>query len=1220
MSSHSNKGAKSFNDIMSNFEQNQGNMQLQEAVAQNVRPFPNPENNDGIIDTAWKHGSEAVLGVAQGWYGDLPENVITQSERHRPDWFEEAGNLNPKITTHSGVEDTLWNTKVILNVPLFQNYDPDKPAVFTMAHSEFMALKEKKKISYLPQIVDPDSVAGNFTREFAKVARGYTFGSKVMGLIKTSGLTGGALAARKSGDFIGASAIASQIVFDPYEKRLGNYANEILSVIPAEGVRPFLEWIAADEKDTEAESRFKMFVETVVLDVAFEGIWQSFKGLRGLIKHKNKNKQKEQESLKALHEGDEHVLLEADKHSSRQGKPPKKSRKASTSDTILGEAEVAKTVNAYNIFRDPTQIKRLVKDILEGKPENGPVASGELVFNTNFLYNTEPKAALEIYETTINAQLRDKKTGGTKTIKQITDEARVLSDAIDRRIRDTAEQLDLDVDPFRIALRKDVDDVVGIESRMLAFRSLIAQLGSDMYHVADLVAKNPGDAVSQAKLLNLVSYTEDTMMLYGRLRGSVARATMAHRIPIYKPNRDGSVKQIDLDAFNEAMLASGTDPSKIKILAEAIRLGDNSLQRARNGVKGFEGVRRRGMRAITELYRSVLLTSIPTHVTNTLSGAIETVVAPASHLIGGIHGRDIETIKYAGREMVGFFTAVGPSFRHMLTAIVDERNILDPMGTKVDGLWSPFGPAISRAYHNDSNWHPNNWLSLAINTTGKIARGSIRILGGEDEFIKQLNYRMRAYAEVTGNLPDKLSSLKYNAPERKEFIRTEVKKYFDQAGMATNKNLLQHARRVTFTQSLQKGTLAHLVHGGLQKTGYMPFSFFMPFVRTPANIFDTFKIRTPFLNKAVRSHQAMLKSEDPIERAQAVGNTAIGMMLYGSTIAMLMSGRVTGSGPIDPNRNALWRTKNQPYSIRSPDGSWHSYNRFDPHAMPLAYFSSAWENMYTYQDDPDDLTQILSHGLAGFLKAAADRTYLQGIKQVFDIANNLLMGNSDRPMREFGKLGANLIPPIINQVSDVTGHVLYGESEGFREAFTFVDQVNRRLVPLNQYGAVKHNWITGEPMVTPSGFNFGLSMGKNDTEDVVIKELLATGRSFSPPSPDIKGVPLSADQYSELTKIIGTMKVEGLNLYERLEKEIKSKEYDYNEGWLFDPEIDDHKIMRLKFIINEFKAAGKDIMLSKDPTILKKVKEHVDNQIGIADQGALGRLFDLHETESSPAW
>jgi len=1225
----SNRGALSFDDMMSNFDKNEGNIQLHEEVAQNVQEFPNKEfdqTREGIIDATARHGAQAGLGVVQGWYLDVPENLVKQAEPLRPEFDE--GILNPKIEMHSGEEDTLWNTMLMINVPALQNYDPDKPNIFLMSNSEFMALKKEDKLSYLPQIVDPDSVAGNFTREVFKVARGYSFGRNVTGIIKTPGLTGTARAARESADFIGAGAIASQIAFDPYEKRLGNYANEILSILPAEALRPFLEWIAADNNDTVAESRVKMLVEALVLEGMFEGVWRTVKGVRNLIKNKNKGKQQEQESLKEIHDAETRPLLESEKHSSRQEATatPKKSRKASTSDTILGDAEVGSTVNAYNIFRDPTQIKELAKDIVDRGIENGPVVSGKAVFNRTHLQDTEPQAALKIYESTIAAELRSRKTGGTKTVEQITDEAGVLRDAIDQKtgdrierlLSDTAEQLDLETDALRIAIRADVDDVVGIESRMLAYRGLIAQLGSDMYHVADLVAKKPGDLKYQAELLNIVSYTEETLLLYGRMRGSVARATMAHRIPIYKPNRDGSVKQIDLETFNAAMQASGTDPSKIKMLAEAIKFGDNSLQRARNGVRGLESVQRRGMRAITEFYRSGLLWSIPSNVTNTLSGAIETVIAPASHLIGGIHNRDIETIKYAGREMVGFFTAVGPSFRHMLTALLDERNILDPMGTKIDGMWSPFGPAISRRYHNDSNWSPNNWLSLAINTVGKVSRFSVRLLGGEDEFIKQINYRMRAYAEITGSLPDKLSSLKYNAPERKEFIRTELKKYFDQAGKATNKNLEQHARRVTFTQPLQKGTLAHLVQGGLQKTGYMPFSFFTPFVRTPANIFDTFKIRTPLLNKYVRTHQAMLKSEDPIERAQAVGNTAIGMMLYGTTIYLLSSGKLTGSGPTDPNRQALWRQNNRPYSVQAPDGTWHSYNRFDPHAMPLAYFASTWENMYTYQEDPNDLTQIISHGIAGFLKAASDRTYLQGIKQIFDIINNIMMGNSDRPMREFGKLGANLIPPIINQVSDITGHLLYGESAAFNEAFTFKDQVNRRLAPLNQYGAVKHHWITGEPMVTPSGFNFGLSMGKNDTKDVVLKELLATGRSFSPPSPDIRGVPLSADQYSELTQTIGTMQVGGLNLYETLEKVIKPKEYDYNEGWLFDPEVDDYKIKTLKKILNTFKAAGKEIVLAKYPALLEQVENLQRNEASIMEKGGLGRIFfDVHDVPSA---
>lgn len=94
-------------------------------------------------------GFDIVKNITQGFYIDNVENVITG-----------MNNL---------VLPEVADSKLMLNIPGLQNYDPARPYVFTMSGKEFRSLKREKKATYLPVIVDDKTEAGKFTRDMSKV-------------------------------------------------------------------------------------------------------------------------------------------------------------------------------------------------------------------------------------------------------------------------------------------------------------------------------------------------------------------------------------------------------------------------------------------------------------------------------------------------------------------------------------------------------------------------------------------------------------------------------------------------------------------------------------------------------------------------------------------------------------------------------------------------------------------------------------------------------------------------------------------------------------------------------------------------------------------------------------------------------------------------------------------------------------------------------------------
>ena len=1184
-------------------------IELKDHVLQQINQTSEPNyNSSGIVDDVLETGSDIVRGGVQGWYFDLGENILDMA--------------SPSSYQETEEEDNIFNTKGVLNLPFLENYDSKKPLFHFMKNSEFQQLREDKKLSYLPKIIDETSVAGNFTRNITKIARGLNWGNKLLwgkyGGMKNTPLFERSPYTARALDWFGPSAMTSQIAFSPYEERLANMMSDIVEDTPVEGLKPFFDWIEADDEDTETEARFKMFLETVVVDAAFGGVFRLFKSRRDLFRAHLKSgddpKALQQATLKAQTEAEATKVTNTDLPTSKQ-KPVSKTEAQRILET--------KDKGVEDVFINPQAVKAAVKEILESDPDVPLSSTGFQVLNTNYLESSDAKQVYQIFERLFRNELIKKNTGrplqGKGSIQeegeQLVAESIARSPKSEKLLHDTALQLDEDFAAVRMALEKDVDSTLGLDARIYAYRTMLSQLGDEISIVTKKISNEPSNEEYQATFLNLMGLSEDTLRLFGAARSQTARATTGQRIkiPQARPNKSAKEYAEELVNFRKALKVTGTDEHKIKVIAELVELGQNPLQKIRNARKGMvESASRRGMRGVTELYRSMLLASVKTHVTNSVSGTIETVYSPVSHLVGGILFRDASIIKYAWNESIGMLKGFFPATRFALKTLIDERNVLDPMGFKVDGMMNPYGPAIAMKNIRPETWHPYNWGAMLVNKVGETARLSIRLLGGEDEFFKQIAYRGRAYADILDKMPSDLANKTWKKGERNNYISKELAKYFDDAGMATDKNLLEHSRRITFTQELQKDTLASSVYKLSQK--YPPMQFMVPFIRTPANIFDTFKHRTPVLNLLTKSYREALKSPDKIVRAQAASNMALGVGLYYMAFDLVSSGNVTGSGPTDYDRNRIWVSAGfQPYSIKLANGRWVSYNRLDPLAMPFAFVASTWENTVTYAENPDDIQQLALAGVASFMKAATDRTYLQGLKQMFDATSSLINGDINRAQRSFSKILANFVPSIIEQIADIGASLgIYEGATGFKEALTLKEQLSRRAAPLTGYNAIKHNWITGEPIMTPWGHNLGIPSMYADQPNKYIEELVRMGRSFDPPATHIQDVELSGPQYAELNRLIGTIRDRsGRTLMDTLATVMESPQYNYDPNRVYNSDYDDFRVTAIKKILRGYKTAGWKTLLNQDVGLKRKYIEMVQNKVSVAGGGP--QLFDLHK-------
>ena len=1124
--------------------------------------------------------TEAVKGGLQGFLFDVGENIITSVEEFQP--------------------DSLDKTKVIFNIPGLNNYDKTKPYVFTMEGDEFDRLKEEKKISYLPQIANEGTATFEFTRTMGKVIRGIQMGGVV-----TKPITGGTGAL----SYVAPGAVGSQISFNPYEERTANLINEIIQDTPYEVAAPFFEWLEADDDNTEAEERFKMALESIALDATFGAVFKLWRARRSILKSQLLKKP-----------SDEIAKIEAEEVASIRSNKVTKKELATGNPEYTGKSPATKVLNAKledpTIFASPDAAKRIVETLVRGDFRDvNP--TGYRVFNTKYLEDEGAAEAINMFETLIRKEMSRKVEGldvpkGPKTLAEIEEQGLTLADTIQgQRIsnltEDTAGQLGLEKDVLMELMMKDLNDVAGLEARILAYRGVISQYGAELQSLRKQIMNNPdNNAVLRARFHNLLMETEDALRVFGEVRRTAARATTAQRIKVPNMNQR-KVNTDEVKDFYKALEDSGMDTKKTQLLAEVLGMGKGPLESVRLAQIGRETWLKKGARGLMEFYRGMLLASAKTHVTNVVSGTVETMVTPFTRVIGGALTGDKELVKETGRHIIGLGYGFNESFMKMIDSIWHERNILDPMGTKIDGLISPYGNgiAMSKLAPDQSSWHPVNWLTQAVNYTGKIARGSMRLLGGEDEFFKQWNYRAQAFAKITKNVPENLTRA-----QRKDYIAREMDKYFNDVGVATDQDLLQYSRKITFTEELRRGSWSDGLHKASVK--FPPLQLFLPFIRTPVNILGRAVERTPILNMVRKHHRDMFMSGDKTARAQAVGNTALGTMLWGSAMYWSMSGRITGGGPIDPDQNKLWRQAgNQPYSILTPSGNWVSYNRLDPTAMPFVFAASAYENAHVFAEEEGTLEEMALMGILGGIRAMSDRTYLQGLKTMADSITMTTTGNADRWHEPFVQLGANMIPGIIQQSHDVaTSYGLYEGAEGFQEAIQWQEKFLRRAPQLTGYNAIKHNWITGEPVVSPFGYNTGIPVAP-DRPNKYINEIVRMGRSIDPPDTYMGNVELNGPQYAELNRLIGTTEIGGMRLTEALQMFMESEDYNFNPNRRYDPDYDDFRVKGVKKILRRYKDAGKKRLLSSDPKLLDLVIQDKINEATVL-QGDEA-FFDLNQ-------
>lgn len=660
-----------------------------------------------------------------------------------------------------------------------------------------------------------------------------------------------------------------------------------------------------------------------------------------------------------------------------------------------------------------------------------------------------------------------------------------------------------------------------------------------------------------------------------------------------------------LAEFRTLVLASGGDLGKIGKKAAKLPKGNKLTA------------------PLGELFRGMILFNIKTHVTNIASGITESVIVPMERYMGSYipYGRNpfgVEA-KRVRQDTVYHLMGMSSAFKDSIALAASsfraEKNFLDPANTKLDG-----GDVQNKISSGFAGIRGDTTTGRFLDTIGKVSRGSLRALGSEDEFFKQINYRGRVFAGAMREAMALMDAgtLK-STKEVKEYALKKVTEAFDDAGKGTNTGALQYAREVTFTEELRQGSKALDLQRATQN--HPSLQLFLPFVRTPTNLIVRAVQRTPLLHLMSKTMKETLANGTPEEIAQMHGRVALGTTFIGGIYFSTLEGKITGAGPAGVDQNRLWRAAgNQPYSIRVGD-SWVSYNRADPLFMPIGAMANLFDmtkhltmvnrnnivgDLMDGEDTLPEVAELAVSLIFAMSKTLQDKAYFQGIA-------NLLEGLQTDDPRQLAKLtsiienmGASFVPIAPLQVTEGATRAsialgLGGEYPELSEAVGFIDKIQRRLPSYIDNLPPKYNWLTGEIIKNPDALSSGFPMVPDKTTELVGSELVRLNYPFKGPPRRIQQVLLNSEQYSDFNQLMGNIRdpKTGRNLMQTLEAVMRDPQYRRNEESAYDGQIQTREIQVVSKVLSAYRKAAKLKVFEKYPELSSEVTNRkINNRAG----------------------
>ncbi len=989
-------------------------------------------------------------------------------------------------------------------------------------------------------------------------------------------------------------AIDDFAAFNEHEERLSNFLEE---TFPDHMATPIFDYLASSDEDGVFEGRAKQMIEGLFLGGAVEGGTHLAKGVFNVLK-----KMKAGRKLRA-----EGKIVEADElmakaQAETEAAMAVKDGNATPEQMSLFDDLVRQDVpnsgaqaDTVNAATDATGSKPVKKhlDLSDAELakvhlalENGDLEDGldHIRFNTETWDDKDPLLAVnELFKLA-----QDRLPG---TMNESLTWAKTQRDAA--ALAKTPEEL---LRNYSQVAQFAAEDLPKFH---WAVDTVKRRLWSQWADGARAVDVNDDAAVAELdKLFDLAANLE---VDFGLVNRGVGRTLNINRAS--KSAADGVM---DADAIQTAIKSSGEMTGDRKAFYK--RAG--RLAGKPHKLKKFVRASLSGKTwdVHNEIWMASILSGAKTHMINIGSNAFETVVRPLENGLSATFRGDIAG---ARAEVMGHYMGVYSGLRDTITlareamsagdisetamrspggravtSFVEERNILDPFHTimegggtggalKTGGQTVPRNPAAVRMGTGEGFLEGNRTGAGIVNSMGKTFRIPLRLLGAEDEFFKQINYR--AAMTTKGYKEGMRKGLK--GRELSEFANKFVDETgFDGTGKAIDQDALQYSREVTFTQDLEYG-IGRQVQKAINE--YPAFRAVVPFVRAPTNLIRHTLKRFPVVGLLQHDHRRILfNGGSPSEVSDLIARQTVGSAMLATAVYMANGDQIVGAAPKDPDlRREFSDAGKLEYSFKVGD-EYFQFGRLDPRFM---VFGLVADYQRVMGDDTDDQSGIefATALLTSMTSQLTNKLYFKGIADVIDAVSS----EDPRVMETFmlRRMGS-YIPSAIAQFAD-------NEMKEIRDV---ADAMLARLPGYSDQVEAKRN-ILGQKRIKPAALGpdkLSPIARSSGLQEKALLEMERLEHGFGLPREKMGRVDLTEYRnsktgqtaYDRWQELAGEITLGGKTLTDALNKTVTSERYQKLPEQTDLPEgLDSMRVQLIQQQIDRYRRTAYRKMLRESP-------------------------------------
>lgn len=1043
---------------------------------------------------------------------------------------------------------------------------------------------------------EPISIAGDITKGIGQWASG---------MLMTGGVAkAGGLAA----NFLTRDVVASTVFFDRQQGLIANMVENI-----PELANPVTAMFATDKDDSVPEAMLKMAVESLGIGKAADMLVAGIKAVKW--------------GGRASRTGSKEALENYDKAVADLTKAETEYR-ASDGETVKMTEGASPSISPAT-----QEVVPLSPPDAPAPRRAIPTAGSDLLSDRSVLELAKKAEKSERPFSDIDpahyelAYLKNVVVEHPQFLKDISDanakntfKSKVGSRSLDDVARETADSLrekGFSVDAVYQEGRRTKAAMEQFIQSALKVEAYIANTTDVVMDLATRINRGTASQRDKASFIMLAKNLQEFCILNADMGNVTGRALNARKLKLTPEKAkellgNGADLHVDADGIatkpsfesvgtmteQEASLWLGNSGVSEKALMQNVRdflCSDTVAARQKTLLQTKPGVD--PLRAFLEVRINGMLSGIPTHLVNVISTGFNVgLLRPLEKTVGGtlqgLFTGDFQHAKEGLALWKGTLCSFTDALRMSGKALKLGDNILDAsasqldMGTKHQLSYERLKNSLLRSQGKGSNEALSpmqETLCRAFGHIGTAIRLPTRLLMAEDELFKQLAFRGQLQADLAMEAAER----GFSGKEAQAYIQGRMKDAFHADGTPNMddplaRRALDYSRTSTWTQELEQGSFSRKVQNFVAQTPAT--QIVVPFIRTPVNLMhDAFR-HIPATSLLYKQVWKDITAKGTEAQAEVLGRWATGSLLFASAMGMAADGLVTGAPPSNPKMRDVWRMKGiRPYSIKIGD-TWYEYRRFDPMGFILGMGADAvqiWDEYQRDREDPLKATEVnraLTSVVASIAQGLKDKSYFQGIT---DFVNAM-----DDPQRFLSNYANNLATSALpysgllrsaRRFAPGLKDPLQREVEGIFDAVKNTSPFFSEKLP------IKYDWLTGEPI------HYTGVITSREKQDAVLTELMRLGETImGRPERTLKGVELSAEQYSRFCQLNGkVMLYGGKTLHEALTDLVTSPGYAQASDGL--PGMENPRAKAINKVIQNYRVAAARLLLEEYPDLADSI-------------------------------